>query len=252
MIKKFIGLFDIHYPSNIKLSCVESFMKDLKPDILIYGGDTWDCDPLSHWGEEKRFKELGLENIRKQLNKEATGLHNLLKHHISISKAKEVHYLIGNHENWINLYQNKYGNAMEPITLDSLTNISKLGIKIYEQGKALKIGKLYFLHGDRISKSGNINVAKTAVSWYQAPVLFGHYHSTQSFGNVSPVQVTSPQVGQLVGCLTSNNPDYNKNKPNACINQFVYGYIDTKTGLFNYYLVTIIRDRFILNGKVYK
>lgn len=252
MIKKFIGLFDLHHPNNIPLSPVEQFMEEFKPDILVYGGDSWDCEPLSHWGEEKRFKEIGLDNIRKQLHAEAESLHNLVKHHKKISKAKEIHYLIGNHEHWIDIYQNKYGNAMEPMTLDRLTNLSKLGVKIHEQGKAIKIGKLYFVHGDKIAKGGNVNVSKTAVSWYQKPVLFGHYHTTQSFGNVSPIEVSSPQIGQLVGCLTSNNPDYNKHKPNACINQFVYGYIDTKTGLFNYYLITIIKGKFIHNGKVYK
>ena len=91
MIKKFVGLYDIHYPNNIKLDCVESFMVDFAPDYLIYGGDTGDWEPLSHWGEENRFKEIGLDNIRKQLNKEADGLHKLIKKHNHLTKPKEVH-----------------------------------------------------------------------------------------------------------------------------------------------------------------
>lgn len=250
MIRKFIALFDVHYPNNIPLKAVENFMSDERPDILIYGGDAWDCEPLSHWGEENRFKEIGLDLIRKELDQQASGLNDMVKRHQSLCKAKETYYLIGNHENWVQMYQNKYGNAGSPITLDSVTKLSSLGVKILDQGKALKIGKLYFVHGDKIAKASG-NAAKTAVSWYQAPILFGHYHTSQSFGNVSPVEVQSPQIGQCVGSLTTNNPDYNKHKPNASINQFAFGYIDTKSGLFNYYIITLIRNKFMWNNKIY-
>jgi hypothetical protein len=174
----------------------------------------------------------------------------MIQKHIQISHANEVYYIEGNHENWIAQYQSKYGNATDPITLDSLTKLSSIGVKIVEQGKPVKIGKMYFVHGDKIAKSSG-NVAKTAVSWYQAPIFFGHYHTTQSYGNVSPVDVDSPQVGQCVGCLTTTNPSYNKHKPNACVQQFVFGYINTANGHFTYYTPILVKGSFIWNGKTY-
>jgi predicted phosphodiesterase len=250
MIKKFVGLFDLHYPDNISLDSTEAFLKDFKPDILVYGGDTWDCEPISHWGEQQRFKEKGLSIIRQELKDQSEGLRALIKRQIKIARAKDIYYLVGNHEIWVKLYQNTYGNAGEPMTLEGFLKPKELGMKIIPQGKTLKIGKLYFMHGDNLG-SGIYN-SKKAVSEYQKPILYGHFHTVQSYSNVSPIEVEDPQIGQAVACLCHKNPDYGKSKPNRWINGFVYGYIDTRTGQFSYYNVIIVHGKFFYNGKLYK
>lgn len=248
--EKFVGLFDIHYPENIDLSCVHKFLSDFKPDTLVYGGDCWDCDPISHWGEQQRFKEKGLAQIRKELNEQAEGLRELIVKQIKISKAKNVYYIIGNHEAWIAQYQSTYGNAGEPITLDGLLNLKKLGVKIVSQGDVVKLGKLYITHGENVGS--NVMCARKAVQDYQKPLVFGHYHTVQAYSNVSPVDVEDPQVGYSIGCLCHKNPDYGKNKPNKWINGFVCGYVNKSTGLFTIYPITIVHNKFVWNGKEYK
>jgi len=251
MIKKLVAVGDLHYPEQKYMKIFEQFLTDEKPEILIYAGDIWNCEPISHWGDESRFKEIGLAAIRQQLLTEAQGIHDLIARQIKLAKAKEIYFLIGNHENWINMYQAKYGNANEPMTVDSLLKLTPMGVKILPQGKELKIGSMYLVHGDRISKSGQSNVAKTAVAWYQAPIFFWHYHTTQSYGNVRPIDNDSPQIGHLIGCMTDANPDYNKHKPNACIQQFLFAYLDTDKQIFSYYPVMIVKGQFIWKGKRY-
>lgn len=251
LISKFVIFYDDHYPDNLFAKILNLFLKDERPDILIFGGDTWGCEPVSHWGEEQRFKQLGLNTIRKQLMMQSFGLHNLIKQRITSSRAKKVYYIIGNHEDWIRQYEEKYGNAGPAITLDSLLHLSELGIEIIPRGGYIELGKILVMHGDTLRSTSTH--AKLNVQEWQQTMLYGHLHTEASYTNVTPLKQDLPQQAHSIGGLTTRDAHYNKRKANKTMHQFVMGYIHVPTGFVNYYPITILNGQFVSpKGKLYK
>src|SRR4051812_33264295 len=116
---RFIGLWDTHIGweranvggryvnrpvHNAKaLRAVLRFAEEFQPQAVILGGDNFNCGPISHWHHGKprlvegfRLKselELGDELLFAPLDK-------------ILPKGAEKHYLLGNHEYWIDDHVN--------------------------------------------------------------------------------------------------------------------------------------------------
>lgn len=74
-------------------------------------------------------------------------------------------------------------------------------------------------------------------------------NTSQVYTSVSPVD-SMPKQGVSVGCMCNRNPQYDEDKPNHWINQFLLFYLLTD-GTFRYELITIIHGICIVNGKMY-
>jgi len=98
-IKKAVLLPDIHYPAHSvdAMKSVLRFLKDFKPDELIYQGDQLDMSVISHWNKDRKRKvEL------KRLKQDYEGLNNevlLPIEKVVGGKCKKV-WITGNHEDW--------------------------------------------------------------------------------------------------------------------------------------------------------
>jgi hypothetical protein len=122
------------------------------------------------------------------------------------------------------------------------------GFNVIPQGGHTNLGKLTFIHGDQLS--GEFP-AKSAVIAYERNIRFGHFHSYSSYSKNTPMDDEYPKTGISVPCLSKKNPSYGKGKPNRWSQGFLYGYL-LPDGNFHDYVVTIIRGKAVIEGKIYR
>jgi hypothetical protein len=221
---------------------VVKFAQDFKPHTWIVGGDFLDCASVSHHNHNKPGNIEGL-----RLLADAEELKQVAIKPVE-QIAKEVVYITGNHERWLD----DVVTAMP--ALEGIVDLrSLLGLKnwtVIPQGGSYNLGKLTFIHGDQIS-GGADGAAKKAVIDYERSVRLGHFHTYDTYTKTSPVNYKNAKTGIIVPCLCQKTPSYGKGKPNKWLQGFSYGFIDDK-GFYNDYVVTIIDGKFVgPNGRVY-
>lgn len=218
-----------------------TFAADLKPSVLILGGDALDCAPINpHDGDRKRRQE-GL-----RLLKDMEGCKRDVIERFGAVADRKI-YMLGNHEAWIDKLID------ETPALEGLIGIRNHVItpewELIEQGGSVNLGKLHFIHGDQIPSPG-MYPARKAVESYEKNIRFGHFHRAQLFSKISALD-SEVKTGMSVPALCRRNPLYLRNKPNQWSLGFLWGYVE-KDGSFNDYLTFITNERFSANGRTYK
>lgn len=253
----YVALFDIHYGFERKqgkkvplhnprlLDAVGLFLEDFKPDVIIYGGDTLDCGPISHHNRKRNFSIEGL-----RLMEDADGLASVLRDFrraASNETGSPDEILIeGNHEDWLNDLVEDYPGLAGAFDLRNLLFQSKEPT-IVPQGEVFKLGKLCFLHGDQIRSS--LFPARWAVDAYGKSVRFGHFHTYQSFTKVSALDGDC-RTGVAVPCLCVRGPGYGKGAPNRSINGFNYGWVERGGNFFDMTPIAT-NNKFVAEGVEY-
>ena len=250
-IEKTFVFSDIHYPEfdANAISVAEQILATEKPDRIIYIGDFLDMSPVSHWLENRR---QSMEN--KRLLKDYDGFKDMSQRHIKLAGKglKEVVYMEGNHEDWVNQYIDKEPQMQGLIevktkVVDELQKANpKLKMKWVEYNKFYNIGKLFFTHGIYTNKyhaEKHLNVIKKNI-------MYGHTHTVQETTD-SGIVDGDKHSSKSIGCLCSMSPSYMRNKPNQWVHAFALVYTDTKTGNFTDYVVKIINGKAIWKDKIY-
>ena len=245
-IRKAILLPDIHYPEHSKssMNLVKKFIKDFKPDEIIYQGDNLDMDVISHWNKDKKRKvEL------KRLKNDYDGFdRDILKPIESlVGKKTKFVWLNGNHEDWANQYLDKNPELEGIVEPEICLNLEKRGYEFIPFNKIYKLGKLNIIHGYYTSK---YHAAKT-LDVFGESVCYGHLHSPQMQAKVKPIDTQEFHAAYGLPCLADLAPDYMHNRPSAWINGFGVVYI-MPDGTFNLYTIIIVNNRFVFNNKLYK
>lgn len=95
---KIAVLPDIHCPAHNRtlMWAILSFLKDYRPDIIIFIGDVADVFALSAWPNPPR----SVKNIQGELDE----TRRLVDKIISVSSCKQVFYIMGNHEDRVFRY----------------------------------------------------------------------------------------------------------------------------------------------------
>ena len=239
---KGVALFDIHHPKHDKASMnvVKEFIKDFKPDYLVYGGDQEHFDTISYYNKNKP-KLTESKRLKKEYKAFQEDILNEIEARIP-ARCKKF-YMMGNHEYRVErLIENspQYEGFIEVennLRLDDYT--------IIPFNEVFNIGDMYFTHGWYYNKY----YAEKTVRIGQKMLFVGHVHQPQVYTATSPAYSLPKQcVG--VGCLCNANPDYLINKPNAWVHQFLYWYM-FNDGTFTYFTPIIVNGRCIINGKVY-
>jgi len=243
--KTVVLLPDIHYPEHSKSSIelVKIFIKDVKPDIIIYQGDNLDMSVISHWNKEKTRKiEL------KRLKADYDGFAKEILDPIEKLTKKDTQFvwLNGNHEDWAEQYIDKNPQLEGIIEPEICLNLKERKYKIVPYNKIHKIGKLNIIHGYYHNKYH----ADKTLSVFEESICYGHMHSPQMQSKTKPVDSKDFHAAYCLPCLSDLAPDYMDSRPNAWINGFGVAYI-MADGTFNLYPVIIVNNRFILNGKLY-
>jgi len=244
-IIKGVVLPDLHYPNHNKncLRLVEMFMKDFKPDEVLYLGDTMDMATVSHWNQE---------NVRliegKRLKHDYDGMNDILDNHKKICpKHTKFTYFIGNHEAWIEDTISRNPQLEGFYELEQNLKFKERGFKVVEFNGSTNIGKLYFIHGLYTCE----NHAKKTSGVFERSIRYGHTHDIQFYTKISPLDSKDFHTASSIGCLCDTNPQYLKNRPSKWMHGFLVFYVDKKTGQFNDYQVVISLDQFVYGDKIY-
>lgn len=217
---------------------VKRFIADWKPDKVYLLGDFADCCSLSHWNlkkkrkcENKRHKKE-IEVLKKELD--------FLQTH-----SKEVIWLEGNHENWVEQYLDRNPESEGFLEYTEALKLKDRGIKWVPHNKLLKVGKLYMTHGRYVCK---YHAAKHADK-IGGNVVYGHTHVRQTHG--ASRELVTEYAAWGLGCLCDKKPDYLRGKVGNWMHQFAILFV-ASTGDFNLYPVDIIHNRFYWGNKRYE
>lgn len=197
---KRIGVInDIHIPyHSIKpLEISIEYLLKSGVDCLYINGDFMDCRRISSFRSKPTDIPFS-EEIE------------LTKEFISTMRKifKNIKVKFGNHEYRLETYLLK--NATELYDLEVLKLKNLLDIKddefvdVYEISK---FGHLFILHGHEIKLNSNVvNIARTMYMKVNSNVLFGHFHTTQTYYQNS---LNFEVRGAFsVGCLGELSPEY--------------------------------------------
>jgi hypothetical protein len=219
------------------------FIGDFKPDHVVLGGDMLDCGSISHHNKGKTGQVEGL-----RLLAEAVECRDAITKPLEQRVKGRLIYHIGNHEDWLADVVDEQP-ALDGIV--DLASLLKLNDKweVIPQGKASKLGKITFIHGDTVK--GGQNPALAAVTNYERNIRFGHFHTFQMATKTTPIDANG-HTGIAVPCLAKKGPKYGNGNPNKWMQGFLWGYVNGPEGLFNDYVTVIVNGRAIINGKVYR
>lgn len=253
-MEKFIALFDAHvgYERDASrhkvplhdlksISVAMQFAQDFKPDHVVLGGDMLDCGSISH---HRRGSVGQLESLR--LLAEARECREILIEPLEQIKGRKI-YHVGNHENWLRSLTDELPALEGIVDIGALLKLDNW--EIIEQGKASRLGKLTFIHGDQLG--GGQNPALAAVTAYERNIRFGHFHTFQMATKSTPVDAHG-HTGIAVPCLSKKGHAYGKGAPNRHMQGFLWGYINGPQGIFNDYVTVIIDGKAVINGKLYR
>lgn len=220
---------------------VLEFLKFLKPDVIILGGDQ-----LDQFGVAKFNKDSKIAQVEELLVEQYdTFNEKFLKPLEEI--ARSIVWLQGNHDaRIVDLLKTKpqLTGLVEPWTYLSLKHRTNLT----NRGEIFKLGKLHFTHGDNISSSGDI--AKNAANHYHRNIRFGHFHTYRTYTMFSPTDIRDTKTSIAVPAMTFRAAGWAQNKPNTCLQGFNYGEV-TKRGNFTDQVVIRTPDGFKAEGAWY-
>lgn len=248
MSKRLVSLYDIHLESRIKDKCLSilnpvlQFVKNFKPNVLLIGGDYLNLRYFSKWAEMKPNDLAG--NL---FDEDITFANEILDRLDKSCNKKDMRkiFLIGNHEEWIWKFLEKYPFLNKVLDLIKELKLKERGYEIVAPNQYAKVGKIYFIHGIYT----NLGHAKKHLQVYGKNIRYGHLHTYQIFSKVSPIDFHR-RLGISIPCLCDMNPHYMRNRPNKWIQGFHYAYIED-TGEFYENIPIITNGKFMAEGKLY-
>lgn len=238
-------MFDFHVPYNINLRPIWKFIYDFRPDVVVLGGDIHDWTVASHWIANQSLMLDGLS-----LKKSFAELHKIVLEPLREVSRKSIKvYLKGNHEHWLEQTILLNRNGLGYWEMENNINTPKYNMELIRvNGSYMPCENLVYIHGCYTNEYH----AKKTVQAYHNSVIYGHAHTIQSHMDISPVDIDKFYKASCVGCLSTTNPHYLKNKPNRHVNGFNYCYVNEDNGFFNDTTVVIVNNTFWANGKFYK
>jgi predicted phosphodiesterase len=243
-----VYLSDVHFPYQINLDGVFAYIKELRPDIIILGGDIVDAEGtygVDGWSA-KDVEEKGIPNYErdaKQIKDFISILHRL-------SPKSEFIFLEGNHED---RYQRMFRHY--PTLLDGRFKFQRDGVPSgvrlewvpygnYES--FYRLGDTVFMHGTLFPDA---HAKKMAYCYTPNKVVYGHLHDFQAYTIHNGDPSRPGRYAVTAGCLCGRLPDYKKGLPNKWTNGFVeFACVDGVTTISTH---QIEKGRFVVKGKLY-
>lgn len=231
---------DLHVPYQNKgvVNIAKQLAKDLLPDHLIYIGDCFDAEQLGRW--TKKTIEEGIYRTRWEIKKFKDEVYDPLR--IACPQAT-VYWTGGNHD-----MQRIKDVLIEMPERKELLDLEAMfpDCKMTEYNQFVKIGKLYFTHGEYHGS----NHAKKHVTEWSENVMYGHTHTVQTY-LASTKGENKRRKATSIGAACDLNPAYMKNKAHAWIHALTVVYFQ-KNGNYNSYVIEIMNNRCVFNNKLYK
>ena len=241
-----VALFDAHHdPENDDFhpayKVVREFMIDLRPDIVVIGGDWCAFDSLSNWNkskpliaEGKRYHddiEVGYDELYFLKNK---------------MFETDFHFIIGNHEERGQWYVNKNPEMAKFVDVRKDLGLYDLCETITDFNDFIQIGELAYTHGWYWNKYH----ANKTMEEFVGNIIYGHVHHFQSTSKNKHF-AKEEYIAQSIGCLTDRYPEWKGNKPTRFQNGFAV--IEYQSdGKFNAIPLAIIDGSFSYGGYTWK
>jgi len=220
---------------------MRNFIQDLKPEIIVLGGDIFDFPYISKFDieyeelrEGKRFvKDFELVNM--QLD--------FLRQHASM----KIVYLEGNHEFRLEQYIRRNPELRGFLDLTTALDLDGKNISfIREVDQPYRVGKLAIIHGWYWS----VYHARKHLDEYSGNIIYFHTHSFQQHSRLIRSQ-DMPISAWGIGCLCDKNPEYARGRTRHWENGCAVIDIDEKND-FQVYPLRIINKKLMFNGSVWK
>lgn len=242
------GLFlsDIHLPDNIELGPVLDYVSDLKPDVIILGGDIIDGKGM-HGVESMKASDIEVSNYHRDCALLKEFIVKLYAH----SKGAKFVYLEGNHEERYQRVARKY-----PKAFPNVFNLPRDGfpkgvdikwIPYGDYNSFYSLGDTMFIHGNIWP---DIHAKAYALRYTPFKVVYGHLHHFQAYTTHKATLDMSPRYAVTAGCLTKLGPDWKKGEAHQWVNGFISFIYDGKRVIPNVHLIE--NGMFSVGGKVYK
>ena len=241
MIKKVIILPDVHIDTKVskEYKVVKRFVKDFKADEIVLLGDFMDVSALSAWDLDKKRLMEG-----RRYKKEVDVVNNELNY--LQNYTKKITYLEGNHENRVERYLDRNPEMEGMIEVKEVLYLNNRKIIYHKMNELYKLGHLRFTHG---IYTNEFHTKKTLQA-IGDNIVYGHIHRPQAY--MLNMMLQKPIMAYSLGSLCNKSPDYMKGKPANWMTGFAVVYYDDKNGMFNLYVINIINNKFIWNGKIYE
>lgn len=225
------------------------FVRDFRPDVFIIGGDFLDFDAISCFNRHKRTS-IGLNEVLRQTRDEIKlGRRMLSEIRKAVGDKCKIVFLVGNHEERLENFFLEYPQMFsEYTTLEGALQFKERNIEMVERGDFYRLGKLYFMHGE---KYGSDFFTKGAAMKCRKNVRLFHHHTNQSYMITSELDGDDKIEVKSCGCLCGMAPSYLKGAQNRWINSFFCGYV-LPDGNFQDFTLQVFKGRLIgPDGKVY-
>lgn len=163
---------DIHYPYQDERveEIAFSFLKDYKPDIIVWNGDVWDFYAVSQYTKNIKKKM----DIQEEIDYGASRVKMWMK---ELGKTKGF-FVIGNHEARLGKLISKNAPSLASLRSSSIENnidFEDMGIEFIPEHKDLFIGSMLFTHGNVVRSFAGASV-KAQYDQFGCSTLIGHTH----------------------------------------------------------------------------
>lgn len=236
--KKALIIYDAHIPYHVPMVTSIAFAtaKKEKVDTIIFGGDTWDCYPISDYGPDP--KRMPMHQEYKQVQAILTDVRRVFK-------KQSIIYMEGNHEYRLKRYMLSKAKELRGLPgtdLESLLELSKLDIQLVQDKRRVTLGKLNVFHGHEFPNIGSgINPARTLFTKVKNHAVIGHCHRKSEHSE--QVIGGSSIACWSVGCACNLSPDY------FPYNNWVWGFAIVEVDSSGHY--TMHNKYISRDGKVY-
>ena len=237
--------FPLHDAPAISVVCMA--ISIIKPDFYIDLGDSAEFSSVSHWQWKKKKRpplEYQLPRVYEDIGEVNKGL-DIIDESLDKANVKTRYFCEGNHEQWLNNFseENPY---LEGLNVKDALLLEQRGYEYYPNGKYLKLGKLWFYHGNHF---GGIAHARNHLLKLGCNIVYGHHHDLQMH---SVTHIDGPKSAWSLGCLKDMSDEANQWLNNRKTNwAHAFAVVDFfADGDFTVHVVNIVNGRTSLWGEI--
>lgn len=242
-VTKGVFLSDIHMPDNINLSPVVAYVKDLKPSLIILGGDIVDAKGM-HGVDHMPLSAVDVWNYTRDIVLIRDFVGKLKR----ASPNARIVYMEGNHEERYRRLAIKYPKVFaEKFNIPRDAGIPWLNwVEYGTYGSYIQVGDCIFIHGNIWP---DLHARAYAVRYTPNKVVYGHLHHFQAYTTHRASPSQSPRYAVTAGCLCKLDPEWKKGEGHKWVNGFVSFISENGVTVPTAHLIE--GGKFNVGGKIY-
>jgi hypothetical protein len=250
VVKRVIVTPDKHFPmADIPaINCLKKSIEIVKPDVYIDLGDVGEWESASHWQWKKRKRpplEYQIPFVDEDIIAVNKGM-DMIDESLDKVNCKEKYFCEGNHDDWLNRFKEENPYISDNYWFKNAVKLKDRGYKYYQVGRYLKIGKLYYYHGNHFA---GVQHTRNHLIRIGANVMYGHHHDLQQS---SVTHMDGVKSAWSIGCLKDMSEEKNLwlggRRHNWSHAFAIVDYYDK--GMFTVHIVQIIDGKTSLWGEL--